>query len=236
MKKSIKVEIPTSWKDVSLEMFDKIAKATSTQEFKENPAPVIKAVTNLDDDTINNMDILSYQNLINKIAFLTTLPMDKKLPKKELILKGKTYSILLYPQRMTASQFIDYRTILLNDKSDLKQAKLLAVFIVPKGAKYNDGSYDFDELADLIYHNLSIEYAMGLTYFFEVMSVTFLSYSLESSVLDMKSLLRQEQDKKIRTKIKEVITQMKHEKKEFLRLWKKKSQRLKALIKSTGAK
>lgn len=233
--KSIKVDIPHSWKDVSLEMFDKLSKAIGDKDFNSEPStPVIKAITNLDDDTINNMDIKSYQRLVNKLAFLTSLPLDRKIPKKEITLLNKTYSILLYPQKMTTAQFIDYRTILLNDKSTIKQAKLLSVFIVPKGSSYNDGSYDFDELSDIVYKNLSIEYAMGLLYFFEVMSSSLLILSLESSLLDMKTLLKTETDEKIQNELKETIPLMKQQKKDYLNLWKKKNQRLKALTKSSG--
>lgn len=235
--KKIQVEIPHSWKDVSLEMFDKLSKAIGDKDFRVEPStPVIKAITGLDDETINNMDIKSYQKLVTKLAFLTSLPLDRKIPKKEITLLDKTYSILLYPQRMTTAQFIDYRTILLNDKSRIKQAKLLTVFIVPKGANYNDGSYDFDELANIIYKNLNIEFAMGLLYFFEVMSSTLLLCSLESSLLDMKRLLKTEADPKIQEELKKVIPEMKNQKKEYLNLWKKKNHRLKALTKSTGHK
>lgn len=213
--KTLEIQLPTMWKEISMEMFDKIIFELNGDYSKLEPSTaVIKALTNLSYDEISNMDVVSYQNIVNKLQFMNTYPAHNKIPDETITLNNKNYSVLLNPKKMTAAQFIDYKNLLMNaDKIKNIQAKLLAVFIIPENHKYGDG-YDFDKLADEIYHYLPIEYAIGLSYFFEIASSYYMTVSLQSLVLDAKiQMIKNYRNKELRTNLKTYITELKNLKK-----------------------
>ena len=136
----LKINLPQSWSEISLATFDKICHIP--EDTKDYSREVLKTVLNLTDKEIDLIPMIDYLDLINRLSWMNEYPPVNKIPKDKIVLNDKSYNVLLFPNRMTAAQFIDYRFILINDDSKLKQAKLLSVFIVPEGCKYNDGTYD----------------------------------------------------------------------------------------------
>lgn len=226
------INVPTNWNEISLKTFDLICKIPESS--KDYSREVLKVVCNLSDEDIDSLKMTDYLTLVDKLSWMNQYPPVNKLPKDKIVISNKEFSVLMFPNRMTASQFIDYRYLLLNDSSDIKQAKLLAIFIVPTGSSYNDGSYDFDEVAQFLYDNLSIEYALGLSTFFVTVSMVFLQASLNSSAQNLKKILRGEKDKSIVSKIKESLKQMKIIKKDLKQTIKNKNNRIRALMKPIG--
>lgn len=66
---------------------------------------------------------------------------------------------------LTTGQYIDYQTYM-QDNEDFKNlAKVLSVFIVPKGKTYNEG-YDVEDVIRELDEHLSIQIALGVCFFF----------------------------------------------------------------------
>lgn len=214
--KTIEIHIPTSWNEISMEMFDKIILELKGDYSKLEPSTaVIKAITDLSYDEISNMDVSSYQNLVNKLQFMNNYPLTNKIPDETIILNNKKYNVLLNPRKMSAAQFIDYKNIMMNiDKIKNYQAKLLAIFITPENCRYGSG-YDFDKLADEIYHYLPIEYAIGLSYFFETASNIYMRCSLRYLILDAQWQKIKTKDKTLKENLKIYIKELKEMKKKI---------------------
>lgn len=206
------INVPTSWSEISLEMMDKIAEISNNSSYtdEQRETEIIKLLTGITDDDIDNMNIVDYQKILNSLKFLNQ-PISKVLPKDSIELNNKTYSVLLYPSRMTAAQFLDYKTIMASDMNN-KTARLIACFVVPEGAKYADDTYNPDDVVNDIYKYMSIEYAYGLTFFFESQYKAFATGILAYSIQEIKKdkEMPQEMKSQVLKKLQEVKAIMKN--------------------------
>ena len=206
------INVPTSWSEISLEVMDKIAEISNNNNYtdEQRETEFIKLLTCLSDDEINNMNIVDYQKILGSLKFLNQ-PISKVLPSSSIILNGKTYNVLLYPSRMTAAQFLDYKTIMASDIKH-KTARLIACFVVPEGSTYADESYNPDDVVNDIYKYMSIEYAYGLTFFFESQYKAFATGILAYSIREIKKdkELPQEMKSQVLKKLQEVKAIMKN--------------------------
>lgn len=206
------INVPTSWSEISLETMDKIAEISnnSTYTDEQRETDIIKLLTGITDDEIDNMNIVDYQKILNSLKFLNQ-PISKVLPQASIELNNKTYSVLLYPSRMTAAQFLDYKTIMASDMNH-KTARLIACFVVPEGSKYADDSYNPDDVVNDIYKYMSIEYAYGLTFFFEIQYRAFATGILAYSIQEIKKdkEMPQEMKSQVLKKLQEVKAIMKN--------------------------
>ena len=206
------INVPTSWSEISLETMDKIAEISNNSSYtdEQRETDIIKLLTGLTDDEIDNMNIVDYQKILNSLKFLNQ-PISKVLPKDSITLNNKTYNVLLYPSRMTAAQFLDYKTIMASDLNH-KTARLIACFVVPEGSKYADDSYNPDDVVNDIYKYMSIEYAYGLTFFFESQYRAFATGILAYSIQEIKKdkEMPQEMKSQVLKKLQEVKAIMKN--------------------------
>ena len=206
------INVPTSWSEISLETMDKIAEISNNNSYtdEQRETDIIKLLTGITDDEIDNMNIVDYQKILNSLKFLNQ-PISKVLPKDSITLNNKTYNVLLYPSRMTAAQFLDYKTIMASDMNH-KTARLISCFVVPKGAKYADDSYNPDDVVNDIYKYMSIEYAYGLTFFFESQYKAFATGILAYSIQEIKKdkEMPQEMKSQVLKKLQEVKAIMKN--------------------------
>lgn len=206
------INVPTSWSEISLETMDKIAEISNNSIYtdEQRETEFIKLLTGLTDDDIDNMNIVEYHKILNSLKFLNQT-ISKVLPKDSITLNNKTYNVLLYPSRMTAAQFLDYKTIMASDMNH-KTARLIACFVVPKGAQYADDSYNPDDVVNDIYKYMSIEYAYGLTFFFESQYKAFATGILAYSIQEIKKdkELPQEMKNQVLKKLQEVKAIMKN--------------------------
>ena len=206
------INVPTSWSEISLEVMDKIAEISNNKNYtdEQRETEFIKLLTGLSDTDIDNMNIVDYQKIIGSLKFLNQ-PISKVLPSSSIILNGKTYNVLLYPSRMTAAQFLDYKTIMSSDMKH-KTARLIACFVVPEGSEYADESYNHDDVVNDIYKYMSIEYAYGLTFFFESQYKAFATGILAYSIREIKKdkELPQEMKNQVLKKLQEVKAIMKN--------------------------
>ena len=206
------INVPTSWSEISLETMDKIAEISNNSNYtdEQRETDIIKLLTGITDDEIDNMNIVDYQKILNSLKFLNQ-PISKVLPKDSITLNNKTYNVLLYPSRMTAAQFLDYKTIMTSDMTH-KTARLIACFVVPEGSKYADDSYNPDDVVNDIYKYMSIEYAYGLTFFFESQYKAFATGILAYSIKEIKKdkEMPQEMKSQVLKKLQEVKAIMKN--------------------------
>lgn len=110
-----------------------------------------------------NLPLEETQRLIANTAFLYTEPSKKKL-SSVYILNGTKYNILKKAEKMTTAQFIDYQAIARDSFN--RVSEFLAIFFIPEGHEYNDGTYDKQQVIDDISNYLSTEEALGIADFF----------------------------------------------------------------------
>lgn len=110
-----------------------------------------------------NLPLEETQRLIANTAFLYTEPAKKKL-SSVYTLNGTKYNILKKAEKMTTAQFIDYQAIAKDSFN--RVSEFLAIFFIPEGHEYNDGTYDKQQVIDDIANYLSTEEALGIADFF----------------------------------------------------------------------
>lgn len=163
--KELNFTMPSSWDEVTLEMFDVI---TSNEENPyEKIQDILEILTGLPKSEIKELPatVLESAEINKKLSFMTKEPR-KRMPVEKLTLNGKRYVMSLYPAKWTAAQYLDYNAVL-GGGPQKKIAKLVACFCVPEGKKYGEG-YDFDKLVDEIYEHMPVTVAMGYAGFFQL--------------------------------------------------------------------
>lgn len=195
------IKIATSWDDVTLEMYDKIANINVTDEM--DVLKIISILSNVDMKTVENITVAEFNELSSKLSFLKTDVKPKK-PTENIIIDGIVYNVTLLPQNMTAGQFLDYRTILTSDDIDKKLARLMCCFMIPEGHKYNDG-YDTETLVNVIYENMSMVEVSSYSNFFTVVFQAYVKVTLQYLEKELKRMKKRKMDKEVITAMQEQI-------------------------------
>ena len=192
------IEVPTSWNEVTLKQFDKILEISNNKDLTiaEREIRLIATLTNTDISVIQNLDAPSFQNISNNLSFLNTKP-EKRVPVDSFVLNGKDYHADLAPVNWTAGQFLDYK-VLAGEDIDKKAARLIACFVYPEGAAYNDGSYDVEDVVNDINDYMTVSEVTGFTDFFMLQYVAYakalLAYS-ERKIKRSKAISKQDKKK-----------------------------------------
>ena len=192
------IEVPTSWNEVTLKQFDKILEISNNKDLTiaEREIRLIATLTNTDISVIQYLDAPSFQNISNKLSFLNTKP-EKRVPVDSFVLNGKDYHADLTPVNWTAGQFLDYK-VLAGEDIDKKAARLIACFVYPEGAAYNDGSYDVEDVVNDINDYMTVSEVTGFTDFFMLQYTAYakalLAYS-ERKIKRSKAISKQDKKK-----------------------------------------
>lgn len=192
------IEVPTSWNEVTLKQFDKLLEISNNKDLTiaEREIRLIATLTNTDISVIQNLDAPSFQNISNNLSFLNTKP-EKRVPVDSFVLNGKDYHADLAPASWTAGQFLDYK-VLAGEDIDKKAARLIACFVYPEGAAYNDGSYDVEDVVNDINEYMTVSEVTGFTDFFMLQYVAYakalLAYS-ERKIKRSKAISKQDKKK-----------------------------------------
>lgn len=162
----MEIKVPTNWNEVTLKKFDKILELSKNADLTpvEREIRIVAALTDVEISVIQNLDAPTFQMITEKLVFLNNKP-EKKVPVDSFVLNGKDYHADLVPRSWTAGQFLDYK-VLAGTEIDKKAARLIACFIYPEGAAYNDGSYNVEDVVNDINDYMSVVEVTGFTDFF----------------------------------------------------------------------
>ena len=101
------------------------------------------------------------------------------------------------PASWTAGQFLDYK-VLAGEDIDKQAARLIACFVYPEGAAYNDGSYDVEDVVNDINEYMTVSEVTGFTDFFMLQYTAYaralLAYS-ERKIKRLKGISKQDKKK-----------------------------------------
>lgn len=162
--KELELNIPTSWDEITLKMFDEIVRAEGNPY--EKTVSILETLSGIDEKVLRELPAITLESsgLNKKLEFLTKEPI-KRAPGEKLKLNGKNYNVGLYPAKWTAAQYLDYNTVL-GSGEQKKLARIIACFAVPEGKKYGD--YDYEAVVNELYEHLPVTIAMGFASFFQL--------------------------------------------------------------------
>lgn len=169
--KEIQLNIPSSWREVTVAKFSELAAISNDNPF-ESTVRILSTLTDTPEEEIRKLSALSLENagMSQKLSFLAKAPVPD-IPCEKIRLDGKYYTVCLYPAKWTAGQYLDYTSVL--QMPEIKKvAKLIACFTVPEGKEYGK-EYEFDDVVDAINDNMPITQALGYANFFALQLKSF---------------------------------------------------------------
>ena len=161
-----------NWYDITLSQFKELQTILEMTDDLEKVVAMAELVLG---DDVTDLPIQEFNEQLRRLEFLKT-EIPTSVPPKHIELKGKKYDVTSLLGNITTAQYIDF----MNYSKDNDTAKLLSVFVVPEGHKYNDG-YDMSEVqADM--ENIPIPVANSITSFFKAQFAKFIKIFQSSSI------------------------------------------------------
>lgn len=174
--------IKTNWSEVTVIEYS-IIKQILTSEFLDEDQKIEKLIITLSDLTINELNslkIADYKYVVSKILFVKDSPTEVSI-SKSITVNNKKFECDIKLENIVTGQYLMLQNILKTDEDfDSKLKKILPIFIRPKGVSWGD--YDYDEVQEFLYNNLSIEVAYSLGLFFSSMTNKLLK-AIQASLL-----------------------------------------------------
>lgn len=194
-----------NYNDLTLDKFYEISDIDTSEGELETIVQAIAILSDIDEDDVLNLPINEFNERSKKLAFIKTKPeLSKKLPDK-IVINGKRYIILKDASKMTAGQYIDYKSYAKDFESINKNlALILTTVIIPEGKVYGDG-YDTVELAEEFKKNVSIVLALSISNFFFRQFQRYSNNILTYLEWTMRKMMRKEKDKETKEKMMEAI-------------------------------
>lgn len=168
---------------------------------------LISLLSGKTEDDIRNLPLKEYSEMAGKTRFLMKQPNVKAVRPRNLTINGKRYDLVEDVRKMTTGQYIDYQTYM-QDNEDFKNlAKILSVFIVPKGKAYNEG-YEVEDVIRELDEHLSINVALGVCFFFREKYRSWLNLMQGCFRKRMMRMMRKETNPEALEKMREIIGMM----------------------------
>ena len=181
-----------NWYDVTLAQFKELQTILEIEDELEKVVAMAELVLGND---VTDLPLQEFNEQLRRLEFLKT-EIPTSVPPKHIELKEKKYDVTSLLGNITTAQYIDF----MNYVKDNDTAKMLSVFVVPEGHKYNDG-YDMQEVIKDM-ENIPIPVANSITSFFTAQFAKFIEIFQSSSIKKVKK------DKTLSKEDKERIIQL----------------------------
>ena len=180
----------TTWEDITLDQYIQIYQLLDVEGMDEMVyAEILKIVVGED---VEDLSLSEYKQMFKHLDFLKA-KMPEVKARKEYILKGNKYKCDLDISKITGSQYLDYVNYIKENKGVENFAKIISVFLIPKGHKYNDG-YDIDELIEIIESEMKIIDVNAISFFLQRQYTAYISTLTVYSIQTMKKMMKKEQN------------------------------------------
>lgn len=173
------------WKSISIDKYYKIKHICEDDSLQniERDIKIVSVVEDRDEQDVWNENLADIKDSFDKLKFLEKFEMPK-IRSNRYVLDGKTYVVDTDPSHMTVAQYVDWQNFI---KLDFEQGidKLLSVFAIPEGHKYNDG-YDVAEVHSAFRQHMPFCTAQALLNFILAKYITSTKDTVQCLAKDMK--------------------------------------------------
>lgn len=145
-----------TWYDVTLYQFNEIEKAVNIEDDTER---VFRLAEIIFGEDVTNLPLKEFNEKVKQLVFLKE-EMPNKIPPKKIEVNGRKYFLDCLLGNITTAQYVDFT----NQSNTGDLSKMLSVFVIPEGHKYNDG-YDMLQVMDDI-NSLPIPIVNSIAFFF----------------------------------------------------------------------
>lgn len=195
-----------SWKDINLKEYKKIVEISKREldSDLEKDIAVLAVLLNVSEQELYNMNVLELKSLLEQMKWIRETKYDfnpnfKKI--KKMIIDNKEYIVNPNINNYTVAQYMDFQNFW--DKRNDYMGNLLAVFIIPKGYKYNEG-YDVIELADRLEEVFSLDDWNNVCFFFLKTYNNLTKASIQYSIWKIQKMIWKEKNMEKKQELKKV--------------------------------
>ena len=154
-----------NWDSITIEKYYNIKDILDdeTDDDITKNVKLVAVITDKDEDEVWNMDMAEAGEYISRLQFLNKFEMPKH-PNMKIKLPNYDLVVIKDLSKINVAQYVDFQNFV---KLPLRESmeKILSIFLIPEGCKYNDG-YDIIDLQKEIRENISFRVAEGLLSFF----------------------------------------------------------------------
>lgn len=197
-----------TYKDINLKDYKKIVEINNREldSNLEKDIAVLSVLLGVEESEVYNLSIVELRSLIEQINWVYKYDFKPtgKLANK-IKIDGEEYTVNPDINSFTVSQYMDFQNFW--DKRNERMGNLLAVFIIPKGKKYNEG-YDVIELADRLEEIFTLDDWNNVCFFFLKNYLTSIKASLLYSDWQMRKMQRKEKNSQKKQEIKNLRKQL----------------------------
>jgi len=180
-----------NWYNVTLYQFERLQELIKIEDETERTIAIAELILGND---VTNLPISEFKKEIAKLEFMKE-PIPDGIPPKKIELNGKKYFIDSLLGNISTAQYVDFT----NHSKSGNMAKMLSVFIIPEGHKYNDG-YDMLEVINDI-EQLPIPVVNSTAFFFKRQLEKFIQIFQSYSIKRIKKLNLPKETKKNMIKV-----------------------------------
>lgn len=155
------------WSEITIADYKQINEITSREldSDLEKSVAYLAVLMNEDEDKLWSLTLPELNALLEQTKWLNSEFTFNKHPFKHIVINGEKYDVMVDIMKFTVAQYADFQ-IYWDHRTDPEwMAKLMTVFVIPRGKKYNDG-YDAAALAETLENNLSITDFNSICFFF----------------------------------------------------------------------
>lgn len=119
------------WSDVKLWQFNKLQELSKIENEEERMIEVAEVLLG---ENVLDLSVAEFAKKMKELNFLKE-PIPSNVPPKKITINGVKYYIDCLLGNLTTAQYVDYT----NHCKTMDMCKMLSVFVIPEGHKYNDG-------------------------------------------------------------------------------------------------
>jgi hypothetical protein len=161
------------WSDVKLYQFNKLQEILKTNDDERRMIEIAELLLG---EEVLELPIAEFAKKVKELSFLQE-SMPTHVPPKKVTVNGRNYYLDCLLGNVTTAQYVDFT----NHAKTEDICKMLSVFLIPEGHKYNDG-YDMLQVINDI-NDLPVTVVNDAAFFFgrhfSVFIQTFQSYSIK---------------------------------------------------------
>lgn len=149
-------KVKIGWNNITLFQFTKIQEALAIEDETEKMISLVEIVLGED---VTKLPLAEFKEVVKQLDFMKE-EIPESIPPKKLEVNGRKYFVDCLLGNITTAQYVDYT----NHANTEDVAKMLSVFIIPEGHKYNDGYDILQVISDI--NDLPITVVNSIAFFF----------------------------------------------------------------------
>lgn len=172
----MKKEKKMTWYDVTLYQFNELQKLMEVEDDTERVFSIAELLLGED---VTNLPLKEFNEKFKQLDFLKE-EIPNKIPPKKVEVNGRKYFLDCLLGNISTAQYVDFT----NHSNSGDLSKMLSVFLIPEGHKYNDG-YDMLQVMDDV-NSLPIPIVNSIAFFFGKQFSTFMEIFQAYSIKQIK--------------------------------------------------